>query len=214
MKYSVYPDVRGLHPELNGEELIVASHLKLIEDIQRDLWGMPTNDGKILNPMDTQLMINWIGGGIFQYSSGGNVITASFALSRPDGNQGPDEAGITYSGCGLEYFVESKCHANWTVNLMVNIAKYIYSKPSNFLFEGMFVPPTSGYIPEGSPSSGLGMLCVKRHEIEMPDGRVDYLQLVPMTTNMIDEYKNLGADKASLATLWFNERHNNLVFPG
>lgn len=213
MKYNAYPDVRNEHPELSGDELKIAAQLKLIENIQTELWGNAINNGQILKPMDAHLMVNWIGGGIFQYSRNGVIITSSFAFSLPDANAVAD-GGAKYSGLGIEYFIETHQNANWTVNLIINIAKYIYSKPSRILFEGMFIPESGGYIPSDSPSAGLALLCIKMHEFEMPDGRVDYLQLVPMTSEMVAEYKGLGDEKARVATSWYKERCDDYVFPG
>jgi Suppressor of fused protein (SUFU) len=212
MKYDSYPDVRNEHPELKGNELIIASSLKLIENIQRDQWGSPINDGNILKPVDPNLILNWIGGGIYQYKTSKSIISSTYALSLPEDNPYIDERGMKYSGLGCEYFIETHVKADWAIAMLINIASYIYRKDSMILHEGMFIPSKSGYIPLGRNPNNIGILCVKNHEVEMPDGKCDYLKLVPLTESQTNDYIQIGDEKAKMATDWYKKLNNNDVF--
>ncbi len=202
MKYSDYPEIdhAGMYPG----EVVIQRQLLLIEKVQRELWGNPINGGNILKPMDPQLTMNWIAGGIFQYNNGSNIISSTYALSRPDGDPFIDENDQKWSGIGYEYFIEVNGNSDWAVSALVNIASHIYSKQSNILFPGMIISAESGFIPYEINRNKIHLLSVVGHIIEMPDGRCEYLQLVPLTDSQLNEYKKLGNEKSKTATEWYS----------
>ena len=196
MKYDTYPACDD--PAIPDAEREMQSQFMLIEKIQKDLWGEPINDGSILKPTDPQLMMNWIAGGIFQYKPN-NIISATYALSRPDDDPYVDDEGIKWSGIGFEYFVETSHKCDWAIGLLVHIASHIYAQNSAMMFPGMFIPAKAGFIPPEENPDELSLLCIIDRSIQMPDGRCDYLQFVPMNRDQYRQYMSLGDQKAQLA---------------
>lgn len=199
--YSTYPAVteQGV-PE---SERQTQEQLLLIEQIQEDLWGAPINDGKILKPSNPNLMINWIAGGIFQYRKGEHTISSTYALSLPEENPFVDDDGVTWSGLGYEYFIETSENAQWAVKALVTIALNIYANPSSFPTPGTFIRGNSGFlIPDKGPASPH-LLCLPQHQIETPDGRCQYLQFVPLNDQQLEAYIALGDKKSGIAKEWY-----------
>ena len=207
--YATYPQCDDTSIPV-GEQ-VIQSQLLLIEQIQRELWGTPINDGNILKPGDPNLMFNWIAGGVFQYQPK-NVISSTYALSLPESDPYVDDDGVKWSGLGIEYFIETRTSQDWAINLLVNVASNVYRENGHILFPGMFIPSTAGFIPDAMNPGGLHLLSIVDKTIEMPDGRCDYVQLVPLTDRLKDEYMSLGENKARLATDWFTSGGYNRCF--
>ncbi|NRA39711.1 MAG: suppressor of fused domain protein, partial [Planctomycetes bacterium] len=96
--------------------------------------------------------------------------------------------------------------ADWAIGLLVNVAAAVFKEDGMMLTPGMMINAKSGFIPESLNPKGLHILCIINCEFDMPDGKCEYLKFVPMDNHQLEEYMELGDNKAKLATSWYLER--------
>ncbi|QNN42608.1 suppressor of fused domain protein [Pedobacter roseus] len=108
-----------------------------------------------------------------------------------------DLAGEEFSNCGFELTFRLKKINNekssdqiWALNLMQNLAKYVFS--SNQIFDECHTIDAKGSIRAGYNSNIKALLFVTDPElgiVETPHGQVQFLQIVGLTTKEYEDHK-------------------------
>lgn len=202
LDFSVLPDVSAIHPELKEpSELEYAAHMKAREDALDFVFGTPHPNGDILVPSDPGLLINWPGGGIYQYPASDRLgswhyVTSGLAQPLAD----VDQAGVPeqekFSGFGCELVISTPSEVAWAPDVLLNLVRYL-------LFDENARPIFAGdRIPCGGPlvldtRTKLNHLVARlssdyETQLKLPAGRCELVHLAGVTQAEIDAAKAEG----------------------
>jgi hypothetical protein len=148
LDFSQLPDVSALHPEFTElGERDYAAHMKAREDALHEVFGPSHPDDSILSPRDPNLMINWPGGGVYQFPprdkrSSWHYVTSG--LAQPvSSSETPQlaEGEERFSGFGIELVISTPSEANWAPDVLINLVKYmLFQKSSRVILPGHRIP--------------------------------------------------------------------------
>ena len=129
--FSKLPNVAELHPELGEDERAFAAHMKAREDAYAAIFGESDPPGQVLSPGDTELMLNWPGGGIYVFPPRGDRRGwhyVTHGLSQPldyeDGEEAADGEEEEVSGLGCELVISTPERCEWPSMLLIEMVKY------------------------------------------------------------------------------------------
>jgi hypothetical protein len=210
LDFSQLPDVSKLHPELKGPgEREFAAHMKAREDALRHIFGAPYPNGNILVASDTKLMLNWPGGGVYQYPAnlnrhGWHYVTSGLAQPVPDNNTATAQ-DIPFSGLGIELVISTPERAAWPLDVLINLVRYLlFQKTARVVLPGDRVPCNGPLVRD--TDTKLNHLLARfsseyENEIGLPAGRCCLVHLVGVTEAEIANALTLGKGTAGSIVL-------------
>jgi hypothetical protein len=201
LDFSRLPDVSDIHDELpEPDELIYAAHMKAREDALEHIFGKSYPNGDILSPIDPNLMLNWSGGGIYQYPpdekrSAWHYVTSGLSQPFPDDDWTATQEERC-SGFGIELVISTPEQANWPLNLLLNIVGYLlFQENAHVILPGDRLPCNGPLVL--NTNTKLNFLVAKYSteyatEIMLPGGRCNLVHLVGVTESEIQYALSLG----------------------
>jgi hypothetical protein len=201
LDFSMIPDVRRAHPELKSEsERARAAHLLAREEAYGAIFGA----GRILSPSDANLMLNWPGGGVYQYRPGSgrrgwHYVT--HGLSQPEQPSMETETDKNAaSGWGIELVISTPAECKWAPDVLFNLVNYLLFQPSSRPIWPRHSLACDGPLVPGSKTKLNHLLATLSPEYEnairLPGGHCDLVHLVGVTQAEIGKALALGPDSA------------------
>ncbi len=200
--FSKLPDVRSEHPELTEDgELVYAAHMQARENAYTHIFGKSHPNGNILVPsVDPDLMINWPGGGVYQYEpvdgrTGWHYIT--HGLSQPDEPNAESEKDPDIcSGFGIELVISTPHENYWAPDVLLNMVRYLLFQENSRVILPLDRLPCNGPLVLNTDTKLTHLLAVSspeyENEIRLPGGRCDLVHMVGVTDAEINYAKEWG----------------------
>jgi hypothetical protein len=210
LDFSRLPDVADIHPELTElGERVYAAHMKAREDALEHIFGKSHPNGDILSPTDPNLMINWPGGGLYQYPPNEKLhawhyVTSGLAQPVPDDDSTATPDG-RYSGFGIELVISAPEQANWAPDVLLNLVRYLlFQENARVILPGDRLPCNGPLVRD--TDTKLSFLVATSSpeyatEIMLPGGRCDLVHLVGVTEPEIGRALSLGKGTAGSIVL-------------
>jgi hypothetical protein len=205
LDFSKLPDVSKIHPELEDpDERAFAAHMKAREDAYAHIFGQTDPPDQILSPSDSDLMMNWPGGGVYAFPPRGNRTGwhyVTHGLSQPftdpetdEAAEGEDEEKV--SGLGIELVVATPDKSEWAPSLLIDCVRYLmFDDQAQLIVPGDRMP-TSAF-KTYSPGSELAAMIATTsddydHHILLPAGALTLVHLVGVTAPELARAKEGG----------------------
>lgn len=200
MDFSELPDVKSTHTELTEDsEFAFAAHMQARENAYDSIFGVSHPEGKIIVPTDGNLMLNWPGGGVYQYApnekrTGWHYIT--HGLSQPYEPKLEVETEEIYSGFGIELVISTPDLNNWAPDVLLNLVKYLLFQENSRPINPYDRFPCNGPLVLNTDTKLTYLLAVLspeyENELKLPGGYCDLVHLVGVTDKEISYAINWG----------------------
>jgi hypothetical protein len=210
---SAIPNVDDLGLE-QPVEIAYAAQMAARENALQSIFGPTEPSDRILSPSDPHLLINWCGGGIYQYPPHGNRSSwhyVSSGLSQPhiddDANAEPiiDDDGQRYSGFGIELVISTIEKVAWAPDVLINLVKYLlFQKNSRVILPGDRIPCNGPLVLETNTSLSYLVATTSTEyesEILLPVGQCRLVHLIGCTQGEIDAALTMGRGTAGSIVL-------------
>ena len=186
-------------------EVAYASHMAARQNALGAIFGPTEPPDRILSPDDGNLLINWPGGGVYQFPprhgrKSWHYVTSG--LSQPsfedDGNAESiqDEDGERYSGFGIELVLSTKDKAAWAPQVLVCLVKYLlFQENSRVILPGDRIPCDGPLVLDiDTKLNHLVAATSDQYESEilLPAGTCHLVHLIGVTQQEIDQALILG----------------------
>lgn len=186
--FSSLPDVSETHPELSepGEREYAAQMLAR-ESFLHAVFGQPEPDGNIWSPSDTNLTINWAGGGFYMYpaATGGCYFVTS-GLSHPAlGQAAQTDDADAFSGLGIELVIYAPDDNKWPLGVLQGLVNYmLFQESARVVMPGDRIP-CNGPLVTDSETHLCYLIAASSDRYEtrgrLPAGDVDLVHLIGVT---------------------------------
>ena len=210
---SAIPNVDDLGLEEPGE-IAYAAQMAARENALHAIFGETEPPDQIMSPHDPVLLLNWAGGGIYQYPPNGtrsswHYVTSGLSQPEIDDNAIPlpviDEDGERYSGLGLELVISTSEKVAWAPTVLLNIVKYLlFQENSRIILPGDRLPCNGPLVLEtNTPLTYLVATTSTDYESEilLPVGQCHLVHLIGCTQGEIDCALTMGQSTAGSLVL-------------
>lgn len=210
---SALPNVDDLGLEQTGE-IAYAAQMAAREHALHSIYGPTDPLDRILSPCDPSLLVNWPGGGIYQYPPNGSRTSWHYVtsgLSQPDfdddGNPEPivDDDGERYSGFGIELVISAIEKVEWAPDVLINLVKYLlFQETARIILPGDRIPCKGPLVLDmTTPLTYLVATDSTEYEtnILLPVGQCRLVHLVGCTQGEIDAALTMGRGTAGSIVL-------------
>lgn len=207
--FSRLPDLSAELPELDPEELALASHTKARREALWMVFGDTAPPEHVIRPVDRELKAAWPHGGVLRHPP---------SEDRPDwryvthGLAHPEEADAAElfaldderpSGRGVELVISTDVDVRWAPKLLLKLARYLVLKPDAKTILPLDRMPAGGPV-DSRRSTELRYLLARRprgyeSELILPGGLCDLVHLVGITEAEFDHTRRLPAGAGSAA---------------
>lgn len=195
-------------------EIGYAAQMAARENALHAIFGPTEPPDQILKPSDGMLLINWAGGGVYQYPPHGKRTSWHYVtsgLSQPDvdddGNAQSvvDDDGQRYSGFGIELVMSTREEVAWAPQVLMNLVKYLlFQENSRIILPGDRIPCGGPLVLEtDTPLNFLIATTSTDYETEilLPAGQCQLVHLIGCTQAEIDQTLTLGQGTAGSIVL-------------
>lgn len=188
MDFSALPDVSNTNPELTEPgEIEYAAQMLARENLLRAVFGQPVPNGNIWSPSDTNLTVNWAGGGFYMYpaATGGYYFVTS-GLSQPS----PDQAAQSdqkdaFSGLGIELVIQAPDDSNWPFGVLQSLVNYmLFQENARIVMPGDRIPCNGPLVTDSDTDLCYLIAALSdRYETQgrLPAGDIDLVHLIGVT---------------------------------
>ncbi len=177
------------------------AHMITREKAFNEIFGLSYPDNKIIVPSDGNLLLNWPGGGIFQYEpkesrTGWHYVT--HGLSQPDKPILKTEKNEdACSGFGIEFVISTPDLNNWAPNVLMNLVKYLLFQKTSKIIYPYHRLPCNGPIVTDTDTQITHLLAVPspeyENEIQLPAGFCELVHMVGITENEFNRAVSWGS---------------------
>jgi hypothetical protein len=210
---SALPNVDDLGLKQPGE-IAYAAQMAAREHALHSIFGPTEPPDRIMSPGDSSLLINWSGGGIYQYPPNGrrtawHYVTSGLSQPEIDDEANPqpvvDDDGERYSGFGIELVISTIEMVAWAPAVLINLVKYLlFQKNARVILPGDRIPCNGPLVLDTTtPLTYLVATTSNQYENEilLPVGRCQLVHLIGCTQGEIDAALTMGHGTAGSIVL-------------
>lgn len=185
----------------NKTEFAYEAHMITREKVFNEIFGLSFPANKIIIPNDGNLLLNWPGGGVFQYEpkeSRNGWHNVTHGLSQPDNPKLKTEKNEdACSGFGIEFVISTPDLNNWAPNVLLNLVKYLLFQKTSKIIYPYHRLPCNGPIVTDTDTQITHLLAVPspeyENEIQLPAGFCELVHMVGITKNEFNYAVNWGS---------------------
>jgi len=209
LDFSPLPDVSAEHPDLDGDELLLASHAKARRDALWMVFGDTAPRNHVIRPTERQLKAAWPHGGVLRHPPDEDrpdwrYVTHGLAHPRrPDAAERFLIDDERPSGRGIELVMSTEVDVDWAPKLLMSLVRYLVMRPDAKTILPLDRMPAGGPV-DGRQECELRYLLARRprgyeSELILPGGLCDLVHLVGITAPEFDHARQLPAGAGSAA---------------
>jgi hypothetical protein len=200
------PNLDEEHPELLDGGMEHAQHMAARERAFLTLLGDTDPPNQILSPSDTQLMVNWPGGGLHRWRTDEGTLFATHGMAQPDDPTAKVSSPLEcWSGLGVEYLIRLTGLSEWPVRVLLHLVRYE-------LFQNKKVPFSVGATMPTDLGDGITHFMGTYdsrlpHELLLPAGRCTLVSLVGITAGELEQLQSVDDRRLGAGALIRTLRH-------